>query len=301
MPVNCYEIDYKNFGRCVCLENGIIKLMATIDVGPRIIYFGLVGNSNVLFEDTDRNFYEMVKGHGVWYAYGGHRLWCAPEVVPETYAPDNNKVEYTFENNTLTLVQKKTAFDKQFSIVCRMSEGNSVDIKNIITNCSTEPAKFAPWSVTGFSGGGLEFIPLCKENSGFLPNRTMALWSYSDLMDKRFTITDEYALLRHDTKAEKAFKVGFNVTDGFAAYLAGNQLFRKSFGKYEATEYPDFCCNFETYTNRYFLECELLGEEREYLPSESATISETWELFRFDGGEEAFVDEYIYAGCKKNG
>ena len=90
MPVKCYETEYKNFGRCVCLENDIIKLMATVDVGPRIIYFGLCGNENILFEDIDRNFYEMNKGYGIWYAYGGHRLWSAPETMPETYLPDNH-------------------------------------------------------------------------------------------------------------------------------------------------------------------------------------------------------------------
>ena len=40
MSVKCYETDYKNYGKCLCLDNGIIKLIATIDVGPRIVFFG---------------------------------------------------------------------------------------------------------------------------------------------------------------------------------------------------------------------------------------------------------------------
>ena len=160
-----------------------------------------------------------------------------------------------------------------------MSEGNTVEIRNEIRNISEEPSVFAPWSVTGLSGGGTEFIPLSTVQTGFLANRTMALWSYTDIRDPRFTLTDSYATLRHDIVAAKPFKVGFNVTEGYIVYCAGNQVFRQSFGGYdEAVRYPDFACNFETFTNKHFLECEILGELREYQPGESAVITETWEI-----------------------
>ena len=293
MSVKCYETEYKNFGRCVCLDNGIIKLMATLDVGPRIIYFSTRGNDNILFEDTDRDFYEMNKGYGTWYAYGGHRLWSAPEVLPETYLPDNEPVKYTFENGVLTLTPNRTISEKQFQLIIEMTNGNKVHVTNTIQNCAEVPQRFAPWSITGFSLGGIEYIPLCKDKKGFLPNRTMALWSYSNLRDERFELTDSYATLRHDRKAETAFKVGFNATDGYVVYAAGNQLLRKSFESYEDIHYPDYCCNFETYTNRHFLECELLGEERDYAPSETASIHETWELTEINQSPESVISAYI--------
>ncbi len=293
MSVTCYETEYKNFGKCVCIENGMIKLMATIDVGPRIIYFGLCGNENIFFEDFDREFYEMNKGYGIWYAYGGHRLWSAPETMSETYLPDNNKVEYTFQDHTLTLAPPKTISGKQFSLVCKMSDESSVEVENRIQNCTAKPQRFAPWSVTSFASGGTELIPLCSQSTGFLPNRTMALWSYSDVRDKRFTLADNYALLRHDKLENKAFKAGFNVNDGFIIYTAGNQVFKKTFPPYQKMQYPDFCCNFETYTNKHFLECELLGEERDYKPSETARISETWEIHETDWNTGKVIAEYI--------
>ena len=122
MEVKCYEMKYKNYGNCICLENGTIKLIATIDVGPRIVFFGFCDGQNVLFEDTERNFYEINKGYGVWYAYGGHRIWCAPETVPETYLPDNTKVSVEYDGNTLTLTPAKTAFGKQFSLTVKEEE-----------------------------------------------------------------------------------------------------------------------------------------------------------------------------------
>ena len=291
--IKCYETEYKNFGKCVCLENSLIKLMATLDVGPRIIYFSTRGNENILFEDTDRDFYEMNKGFGTWYAYGGHRLWSAPEVLPETYLPDNEPVKYTYENGVLTLTPNRTISEKQFQLIIEMTNGNKVHVTNTIKNCAEVPQRFAPWSITGLSLGGIEYIPMCKDEKGFLPNRTMALWSYSDIRDERFELTDSYATLRHDRQAEKAFKVGFNTTDGYVIYAAGNQVLRKSFESYENVNYPDFCCNFETYTNRHFLECELLGEEREYAPSEIASIHETWELTETNQTPESVISAYI--------
>lgn len=279
MTIQCNEISYQNFGRCICLENGVIRLIATLDVGPRIIYFATRGNSNILFEDVRRDFCELTKGYGTWYAYGGHRLWSAPEVMPETYFPDNSRVEWNFTDDVLTLTPKATPFGKQFILTVKMSEGNKVWIRNEIRNISDESAKFAPWSVTGLASGGTEFIPLSSAQTGFLPNRTMALWSYSDIRDPRFQLTDSYATLLHDKAAEKPFKAGFNVTEGYIVYCAGNQIFRQSFDEYDETvQYPDFACNFETYTNKHFLECEILGALREYQPGESAVIEETWEI-----------------------
>ncbi len=293
MEVKCYETEYKNYGNCICLENGIIRLIATIDVGPRIVFFGFAKGPNVLFEDTDRNFYEINKGYGVWYAYGGHRIWCAPEVMPETYYPDNNKVAVEYDGCKLTLTPEKTPFGKQFCLVCSITGDNSVCIENRITNCSSKPAEFAPWSVTGLAGGGTEIIPLCSDDNGFLPNRTMSLWSYASLKDERFTLTDRYALLRHDSAAQTAFKAGFNVTGGQIVYITNGQIFKKSFDGYTPAVYPDFCCNFETYTNKLFLECELLGEMRKYQPGETVSISEKWELFPVESDTDKVIEEYI--------
>lgn len=291
MTIQCDETTYQNFGRCMLLDNGVIRLMATLDVGPRIIYFGTRGNRNILFEDVRRDFCELNKGYGTWYAYGGHRLWTAPEVMPETYFPDNSRVTCDYTDGVLTLTPKATPFGKQFSLSIKMGEGYAVQIRNEIRNVSDKPAVFAPWSVTGLASGGTEFVPLSKAQTGFLPNRTLALWSYSDIRDPRFMLTDSYATLFHDEQAEKPFKAGFNVTDGWIVYCAGNQIFRQSFGGYDPDiQYPDFACNFETYTNKHFLECEILGALRAYQPGESAVIDETWEI-----RETAMTPEQIIA------
>lgn len=293
MSINYTESDYKNYGKCAIMDNGIIKLIATIDVGPRIVFFGPVDGANMLFEDIDRNFYEMNSGYGVWYAYGGHRMWLAPEVMPETYLPDNSKCEAIFDKGVLTLRPAMTKFDKQFEIIITMGDGDSVTIDNRITNCSDKAAEFAPWSVTGLAAGGTEIIPLCTDDEGFLPNRTMALWSYSDIKDERFTLKNNYALLRQDPKMKQAFKVGFNVTGKRIAYVKDGQLLKVSFDGYEKVAYPDFCCNYETYTNDLFLECEILGELKSYQPGETASVKEVWEVSQINCSSEEFINDFV--------
>lgn len=293
MSINYKETDYKNYGKCVCLDNGTIKLIATVDVGPRIVFFGPSDGVNMLFEDIDRNFYEMNNGYGVWYAYGGHRMWLAPEVMPETYLPDNVRIESFYENGVLTLRPARTSFDKQFEIIVTMGEGNSVTVENRITNCSDKPAEFAPWSVTGLAAGGTEIIPLCKDDNGFLPNRTMALWSYSDIKDERFQLENGCAVLKQDPKKKQPFKVGFNVTGKHIYYIKDHQVLKVSFDDYRKMEYPDFCCNFETYTNDLFLECEMLGELKKYQPGETATVREVWELSVTEDAPEKTIEQLV--------
>lgn len=279
MSVSCRERNYKSFGRCVFLENENTLLGVCIDAGPRIIYYSMKGRENILFEDNERRFSENTDGYGTWYAYGGHRCWIAPEVKPETYYPDNQAVSYSFESGVLHLLPPATPFGKQVELEIELdSRSSSARITQRITNISGKEAVFAPWSVTGLRPGGICMIPLSKRKSGFLPNRVMSLWDYSDIADKRFFISNDMAQVRQDSSEQKAFKAGFNVEDGFTVYAADDQLFIKSFGEYRDVRYPDYSCNFEIYTNSLFLECEVLGEQRSYLSGESAEISEVWQL-----------------------
>ena len=291
MSVRLIEREYGNYGKCLFLENDAVTLGVTAEVGPRIIYFALKGLPNVLFEDTERQFIEDVGEFGSWYAYGGHRLWTAPETKPETYFPDNEEIRYAFQNGKLTVSPASESFGRKISVEIELDEHKAeVRLSHVVDNISDKPIKLAPWSVTGLAAGGVCRIPLCTRKSGYLPNRVMSLWDYSDIADPRLRMTDRDVRLRQDRYIKKAFKAGFNVEDGFAAYAVNGQIFVKQFG-FEDTDYPDYCCNFEVYTNDLFLECEALGELREYQPHEKATLKENWRLFEDPDGSEPDLDK----------
>lgn len=274
-----YEKEYKNYGTCLCLETENVTVIASLEFGPRILYYSLKGEENILFEDINRDFSLNVEGYGIWYTYGGHRLWRSPEIVPETYYPDNGRVNAEIKNDKVILSAEPTPFGTQYTIEISFNDDETLNVKNIINNVSDKPLKFAPWSITGLAAGGTEYIDLNTEDTGYLPNRTVVLWPYSSVKDNRFNLEDGKASLKMDPSVPEAFKVGFNVVSGQAKYVCGNQTYIKKFDKYDSElNYPDFGCNFETYTNGKFIECEIVGDEREYAPGESAVINEVWEI-----------------------
>lgn len=291
MSVKISEKTYKDYGNCVFMENGVVSLGVTIDVGPRIIYFSLEGKENIMFEDTERKFHETNE-YGTWNNYGGHRLWFSPELVPETYLPDNSKVEYETNGNTVTFTPPKTALDKIFRISVTMSDSEAkVEVAQSIENASDKPLDYAAWSITGLRPGGVSKVPMVTRKSGYLPNRVVSFWDYTDLDDSRFKLTAAEARLRQDHFIKKAFKVGFNVEEGFSCYAVAEQIFVKCFPEYQDVKYPDYSCNYETYTNDSFLECEVLSEMRTYAPGEKACVTETWYLFDNPKDREPELDD----------
>ena len=292
MSVRIIEKQYKNFGKCIFLENDKAELGVTTEFGPRIIYFSLKGKPNVLLEDTERHFAENVGEFGTWYTYGGHRLWLSPEVMPQTYMPDNDPVKYTVENGKLTVSPAADVFGKHLTIEIELDPDEAkVNITHTIENVSDEPQEFAPWSITALTPGGVCKIPMCTRKSGFLANRVIGLWEYADIQDPRFKLTNTEARVYQDKLIKRAFKAGFNVEDGFSVYAVNEQYFVKEFEFDSKYNYPDYLCNFEVYTNDLFIENEALGDLRAYQPGEKAIISEKWSMFDNSDNNEPDLDK----------
>ena len=292
MSVKVTEKEYEGYGKCVFIENDACTLAVTIEFGPRVIYFARKGRKNVMLEDRDGLFTVDVEGYGTWRNRGGHRLWVAPELLPETYYPDNAPVAYKAEGDTVTFTPPVTPFAKQLETVIKLDADKAVaEVTQRITNVGDKEADFALWSITGLTDGGTAVIPMCTRKAGYLPNRVMSLWDYSDINDPRFKLTNEYARIRQDKFLPSPFKAGFNVEDGLSAYAVNEQIFVKCFGDYQFVEYPDYSCNFEMYTNYKFLECEILGEKRKYQPGESTEVTETWHLLDNEGDKEPELDK----------
>ncbi len=97
-------IERLNLPNCIRLSNGEVEIIVTTDVGPRIIGYSLVGGKNILGWHPDARVETAL---GEFKPYGGHRLWIAPENMPDSYAPDNAPVEYFYnrKENSIRLVQ----------------------------------------------------------------------------------------------------------------------------------------------------------------------------------------------------
>jgi hypothetical protein len=84
------KIAFGGWKNCIQIDNSVIQIIATTDVGPRIVSGGFKGKENLFYNNPA----EMGQTGGKEYmGYGGHRLWAAPELAKRTYYPDNFPLE----------------------------------------------------------------------------------------------------------------------------------------------------------------------------------------------------------------
>lgn len=283
------KIEYQGFPNCIRLENNNLEIIATTDVGPRILFFGFAGGENVLGFHPEA---KVETALGAWKPYGGHRLWIAPENMPLSYAADNSQVEYFYDetNNSLKLrPPKETATEIQKEIeIAPDAEGFS--IKHRITNQGANEIEFAPWALTIMRGGGAAIIPnepfAPYSPESLLPVRTFAVWSYTDFTDSRWTFEKEFIRLKTDETLNHPQKIGVFNRRGWAAYEWRDLLFVKKFDVVLNAVHPDMNSNTEVYTAGSFIELETLAPLKKVKPGETAEHTERWFLFQGKSTED---------------
>jgi len=277
---------YGQFGNVINLTNGIIELKVTIDVGPRIIYFGFVGKDNIFFEDKedaigrDTKDMSIYGENNLWHIYGGHRLWSSPEISPRTYYPDNEPVDYEIIKNGVRVTppqQKWTNLQMSMDIVFKGDK--KVVVKHSIINAGAWDIELAPWALTVCKAGGIEYIPFPKRQPELLPNRNLGVWPYTNLQDKRVYLGKEFMSLQADPSVRGKVKLGINNEEGYAMYFIDGDLFVLSYDTVVEGNYPDGGMSYETYTKGPMLEMETLGELKTLAPGEGTELVETWEMF----------------------
>ncbi len=284
------KVSYAGWEQCVRLSNDQIELIATQEVGPRIIRLGFRGEKNVFGEikaDLGK------KGGEEWRIYGGHRLWHAPEARPRTYYPDNQPVNVSGEENLLVLVQpeEETTHLEKRMILEMDEQENHVKVTHQIFNRGLWEIEFAAWALSVMCPGGFAIVPqepFASHQELLTPVRPVVLWGYTNMSDPRFRWGQKYVTLRQDPQATSPNKAGFGNTQGWAAYWVENFVFLKLFSYQEEMIYPDFGSTVEVFTNQDFLELETLSPLRKVSPREAVEHVEHWFLFRM---EEPFQDE----------
>jgi len=291
------KVSYGGWQNCVRLSNGRMELVITTDVGPRVIRCGFVGGQNLFYEVKE---HLGKTGGSEWRAYGGHRLWHAPEQMPRTYAPDNEPVAYQWDVETLTLtqpVEPSTGIVKQIAISLS-PDSDHVKLVHRLTNENLWDIEAAPWCLTVMAPSGRAIFPqepYIPHSEYLLPARPLVLWHYTDMRDPRWIWGTRYIQLRQDPSVpdddRSKQKVGMLNKQGWAAYVLNGEVFLKRFPYDPNATYPDYGCNAETFTNAEMLEVETLGPLSKIPAGGSVEHVEHWFLFKADVGiDEADID-----------
>jgi len=204
------KVSYAGWPNCIKLSNGQIELIATTDIGPRIMRFGFVGGQNLLNEYKDQ---VGKTGGDEWRIYGGHRLWHAPEDIVRTYSLDNSPIKHKWDGKTLILtqdVEPETGIVKEIEVTLD-SKSNSVRLLHRLINKNLWEIEAACWAMSVMAQGGRLILP--QEPFGphpefLLPARPLVLWSYTDMADPRWTWGTKYIQLKQDPKNAKKQKAG---------------------------------------------------------------------------------------------
>jgi hypothetical protein len=287
------KISYLGFKNCYRMANKGWQVIVSTDVGPRVLFYGSIDGSNHLgsfpdsFEETD---------HGVWNAYGGHRLWVAPESKPLSYAPDSEPVEARNEGDLcIRLTQKTDAAGIEKEMTVSLDPNSSaVHIGHKITNRLASIRELAVWTLTIFRGGQA-FVPLDPYRShgdALLPSQPLILWPFTNLADPRLKLGDGWLRMTSDASMPEPQKLGLANHQRWAAHVGDGEVFIKRFNYCDGAVYPDLGSNCEIYTAGEFMEVESLGPLARLKEGESLEHAEDWELHSLNGRDpEEFLTQ----------
>ena len=293
------KVSFGGWPNCVRLCNEEIELIVTTDVGPRIIYLGYLKGHNLLYVSPGD---KGKKGGDQWRIYGGHRLWHAPEEMPRTYFPDNKPIEYSWNGNTLHLIQETestTGIRKEMQVTLDPDQ-NQVTILHQLTNNNLWDIELSAWSITAFAGGGRAVLPqepFVDSSLNLLPSRPIVLWHYTQMEDPRWKWGNKYIQLLQDPSLQSEQKIGILNKQGWAAYYLDGHAVIKHFTFDPDASYTDYGCNNEVYVNGEFLEVESLGPVTHLAPGEYLAHTEQWMIAKLQGPlsdtSEKSIDQFL--------
>lgn len=273
------SVEYGGWPNCTQMSNGIIDLIITRDVGPRVIRLGLVGQPNEFYEDPQTL---GAMGDSDWHIYGGHRLWHAPEHLQRTYHADNHPVTVEQSGDHLTVTQP---VEPNTGMVKQMEFGMAADRAHVrvvhrLTNTNLWDVQAAPWALSVMAAGGKVVFPLPPRGShseNLLPASTLTLWAYTNMADPRWYWGERFIMLSQADAPPQ--KIGASIPDGWSAFLRDGRAVIKRFAYDPNATYPDHHCNFETFTNEVMQEVETLGAYVTIPAGDSVEHVEDWYLF----------------------
>ena len=234
------KVKFGGWEQNVRLTNGKIELVVTQEIGPRVIRLGFVGERN-LFAEMQGQLGR--RGEKQWMLRGGHRLWAAPEVKPDTYELDNGPVDIRRIEGGLKTVQPPgqiTGIQKTMEIRLATNK-NEVCVVHALTNRSRKAVTVAPWALSVMAPGGMAIIPLPEKiahTERLTHNQQWSIWGYTNFADGRWTLGSNYVFFRQDRKRGPG-KLGVAHREGWVAYQLGPYLFVKGFAWVDGATYPD--------------------------------------------------------------
>jgi hypothetical protein len=317
------KIDFLGLKETIRVQNGAAELLVPTQLGIRVLSYRLAGGENVMkiwpeqIESRAKNEWQSYGGHRLWHAPEERPRTYEADNAPLEIAEARRDGLYLLQPlDPVSRIRKE-------ALITLHEKTSEVKIKHTVTNLNRWPVTLAAWALTVLKEGGFCAVETPRGEFALLPDRSITLWPYARMNDARVSWGDRVLTLRQDAAAKAPFKLGLYAQKGAAAYILPDVIFKKKFGeglkgsaqrtvhspqlkgnaecKMRNAElkdqsetfnfqpstfnsYPDFGCNFETYTNAEMLECESLSPLKELRYNESLDWDEVWTLAKTPAG-----------------
>jgi hypothetical protein len=173
------------------------------------------------------------------------------------------------------------------------ASGDMTVVDHLLRNEGEQPVTTAAWAITQFSPGGVGILPMAAvvpHGDDVLPNRSVALWPYTDPSESDTVFGAHDVRLGGSRRGSKA-KIGTQNTEGWIAYHSRDALFVKWSPLHDDTvTYPDRGSSIECYRDHRFTELETLGPTVTLKPGDEVHHREVWQMIDVTG---ALIDEVL--------
>lgn len=253
-------------------------LTVALDAGPRIVSYSTADTQQLFANLPGEYIVHPDVDH--FYLIGGHRLWRAPEIPTITYERDDNPVVLREIDAGIEIIGTPDR-DGLVKVMAATASGDMTVVDHLLRNEGGQPVTTAAWAITQLSPGGVGILPTAtavRDGGGVLPNRSVALWPYTDPSgsDTMFGVGD--IRLASTTSASKA-KIGTQNTKGWIAYHSRDALFVKWSPLHDDNlAYPDRGSSIECYRDHRFIELETLGPTVVLEPGDEVRHREVWQM-----------------------
>jgi hypothetical protein len=265
------------------LSVGDSVLTVARDAGPRIISYSSAG-AQQLFANLPGEFIDH-PDVDPYFLIGGHRLWRAPEAPATTYEKDDKPVTIREFGAGIEITGMPDR-DGVVKVIATTPSGDMTVVDHVLRNEGTEPVTTAPWAITQLSPGGVGVLPMAAavpDGDGVLPNRSVALWPYTDLSASDIVFGASDVRITATTSSSRA-KIGMQNAKGWLAYHSQGALFVKWSALHKNDlPYPDRGSSIECYRDHRFMELETLGPTARLEPGDEVHHREVWQMIDITG------------------
>lgn len=268
--------------RAIKITNDRLVMVVITGLGPRIAFFGLQGESNLLYWKIDD------LGRQGWRLLGGHRVWVTRPGADESedaYAADNEPCKVSLENDCLSVTGSEHPFLKtERGLAIRVLDSSTFEVISCVKNNGPMLYSGGVWAPTCL-------LPQPGQQFGILLGDRRLPWDLVKIViprkfaghsapvdDPQIRFTEDFMLVQPqgiETKRMLMAPLGIVAM----TWPQENLSFIKRSRFNPRGRYP-LDCNLAIYNapGSFMLEMESYGEEQTLLPGSTMELRERWTL-----------------------